>query len=163
MRRVIVLAIGNLIMKDDGIGIKVAEYIKNRIEKNDIEVIIGETDFQFCVDKVKEGDFLIIIDAMYIGESAGNINVIPLDIALSNHSKLYSQHEMSLFDSIKDRFRDIKGYLIGIEVAEVDFGLDLSSVLSEKFQGICEKVENEILKIVEGLKNARYSFTGKNI
>ena len=57
-----VIAIGNRIMIDDGIAIAVLENVRNKLESMGIEIIIGETDFQFCFHQLKEHDFVIILD-----------------------------------------------------------------------------------------------------
>lgn len=163
MSRIVVLGIGSRVMKDDGIAVKVAEAIKERMVSEGIEIIIGETDFQFCVDAIKEDDFLIVLDAMYSGEKPGSINIFPLDDVLLNRSKLCSQHDMSLLDLITFKLPGIYGYMIGIEAAEVGFGIELSSLLSERFEPICQEVESTIWRIVKEIKDARYPLVRKNI
>jgi hydrogenase maturation protease len=43
-----VIGIGNRLMMDDGITIAILENLKNNLDSMGIEVIIRETDFQFC-------------------------------------------------------------------------------------------------------------------
>lgn len=54
-------------MGDDGIAIYVTEMLRKELESRGIEVIIGETDSQYCISKIEEGDFLLILDASYFG------------------------------------------------------------------------------------------------
>lgn len=143
------IAMGNRIMMDDGIAIAVVEILKDMLKEAGVEVIIGETDFQFCYDQINDGDFLIIIDAAYNGKMPGEITFYTLQEAVNEHRKPYSQHEISLFDLIEFYPKDIDGYIIGIEVAGVDFGLGLSDSLKSKFDFICTQVEEAIIKIME--------------
>lgn len=151
-----VIGIGNRLMMDDGIAIEVLENIKNKLESMGIEVIIGETDFQFCFHLIREDDFVIILDASYSGSVPGNIHTYKLQDAITAFGVTNSQHDMSIFDLMKLYSKPLKGYLIGIEIAEAEFGCMLSEVLKEKFYSICVEVERIICEILKEVKNARY-------
>ncbi|MEA5134674.1 MAG: hydrogenase maturation protease [Candidatus Fimivivens sp.] len=154
MKRVLVIGIGSVIMKDDGIGVKVVAAIADSLGQQGVASAVGETDFQCCFDEIQPDDFLIIIDAMAQGKEAGCVDTMPLSDALKNRSKLPSQHEFSLFDLIALHYPNIQGYLIGIEVIEIDFGFDLSLPLQKQFDQICTNVLNTILKMKEALEHA---------
>lgn len=144
-----VIGIGNKLMMDDGIAIAVMESIRNKLESMGIEVIIGETDFQFCFHLLKEDDFVIILDAVYSGAVAGNIHTYKLQDAITAYKETNSQHDMSIFDLMRLYPKPLKGYLIGIEIAEVEFGYELSQALRGKFKDICVEVERIICEIVK--------------
>lgn len=141
-------------MRDDGIGAWVVKAIENDLQKHDITSFVGETDFQCCFDEIKPDDFVIIIDAMSQGKEPGNIDVMLLSDALKNRGKLRTQHEFSLFDLIDLHYPEVQGYFIGIEVAEIDFGFELSKSLREHFKQICADVLNIVLSIKEEGKYA---------
>ena len=138
-------------MMDDGIAIAVLVNLKNNLESMGIEVIIGETDFQFCFHRLKEDDFVIILDAAYSGVAAGNIHTYKLQEAITVYGETNSQHDMSVFDLMRLYSKPLKGYLIGIEIAEAGFGYELSEALKVKFNGICIEVERIICEIVKGV------------
>lgn len=146
MKRMLVIGIGSLMMKDDGIGAKVVEAIKDSLREHDIVPLVGETDFQGCFDEINPDDFVIIIDAMAQGKEPGSIDVMPLSDVLKNHGKLRAQHEFTLFDLIRLHYPGIQGYLIGIEVAEIGFGLELTEPLRQGFEQICSTVLSTVLK-----------------
>lgn len=147
MKRILVIGIGSLIMKDDGIGAKVAEAIEDGLRVNDIASLVGETDFQCCFDEIRHDDFLVIIDAMVQGKEPGSIDVMLLSDALKCRSKLRTQHEFSLFDLIELHYPKIQGCFIGIEAAEIGFGFGLSKPLQKCFEQICTVVVTTILNI----------------
>lgn len=149
MKRVLVIGIGSLVMRDDGIGSRVVEAIKDRLWEYDIACFIGETDFQCCFDEIKPDDFLIVIDAMAQGKDSGSIAVMLLSDALKSHGELRTQHEFSLFDLIELHNPKMQGYFIGVEVVEIGFGFELSEPLKERFDQICTDVLNRILTIKE--------------
>ena len=135
-------------MMDDGIAIAVLENLKSNLESMGVEVIIGETDFQFCFHRLKEDDFVIILDAAYSGAEAGSIHTCKLEEAIALYGEANSQHDMSLFDLMRLHSKPLKGYFIGIEIAEVRFGFELSNILRKKFNGICLEVERIICRVV---------------
>ena len=154
MKRILVVGIGSLIMKDDGIGAKVVQAIEGSLREHNIASLVGETDFQCCFDAIKPDDFLIIIDAMVQGKEHGSIDVMLLHDALKNRGKHRTQHEFSLFDLIELHYPEMQGYFIGIEAAEIGFGFELSEPLNECFEQICTVILARVLKIKEEAEHA---------
>jgi hydrogenase maturation protease len=150
------IGIGNRLMIDDGIAISVLERIRNKLESIGIEVIIGETDFQFYFHQLKKDDFVIILDAAYSGTVAGSIHTYKLREAVTAYRETNSQHDMTIYDLMRLHSKSLKGYLIGIEIAKIGFGCELSETLKGKFSEICLEVERIIYEIVKEIQNARY-------
>lgn len=149
------VAVGNRFMKDDGIAIAVAEALKEKLEEMGLEVIICETDCQRCFYLLDRDDFVMILDALNIGKEPGSVHVLRLQEVLAQSVQISAQHDMNIIDLMRLHNRAYKGYIIGIEVADVEFGNELSPLLSEKFSVICSDIENLIIKIlVEEPKNA---------
>ena len=88
--KITVIGIGCLLMKDDGIGIRVAEIMKGELVKEDIETIIAETDFEYGLYAVQDGDFVIILDAIATGKKPGRITALPLEKAALLQKKQFS-------------------------------------------------------------------------
>lgn len=145
-----VFGIGNILLCDDGIGVRVAENLKEEIEAlgDDIEVIIGKTDALYCINKIEEDDEVIIIDSTYFMTRPGAVTVKSLDKCDEFINYDYSPHEESLLSLLRKERRDVKGYLIGIEISHIDYSEELSKILNRKFKGICTRVYNEISEIV---------------
>ncbi|MBZ9623058.1 hypothetical protein G9F71_009330 [Clostridium sp. FP2] len=68
-----VIAIGNRLMMDDAIAVLILEKIKNILENEGIEAIIGETDVEFCFSKLNEQDLFYIIDSTYYENLPGTV------------------------------------------------------------------------------------------
>lgn len=131
-------------MRDDGIAITVLENIKNNLESMGIEIIIGETDFQFCFHQLKEDDMVIVLDAAYSGAAAGSVRSCELEEVITAYGETNSHHDVSVFDLMRLYSKPLKGYFIGIEAAEAGFGCELSEVLKGIFNEICLEVEQII-------------------
>lgn len=144
-----VFGIGNIFLCDDGIGVRVAENLKEEIEAlgDDIEVIIGKTDALYCINKIEEDDEVIIIDSTYFMTRPGAVTVKSLDKCDEFINYDYSPHEESLLSLLRKERRDVKGYLIGIEISHIDYSEELSKMLNRKFKDICTRVYNEISEI----------------
>lgn len=144
MKSIAVIAIGSRIMKDDGIGVWVAEAIESTLNEGNVDVVIAETDYEYGFDAAKAYDYVFVLDAMVSNNTPGRITVLPLSDAKVQTSYA-SQHDMSLIDMLV-RDGNPLGSLIGIEAHEVDFGFGLSQTLQEKFEEICSGVLIEIFK-----------------
>lgn len=152
--RIKCIAIGNRIMGDDGIGIKVLEELSQELEKCKIEVIIGETDFDYGLSKIAEGDILFIIDSTYFNIDPGTVTFTPIEKAINSQWQIYSQHQPSLINLLNTYKKSVKGYIIGIEVEKIHFCLDLSETLKEKFLDICEEIHKFIIQTIRGIQDA---------
>lgn len=142
-----VIAMGNVLMKDDAIGIEVAKGIEERLLERGIEVIYAETDVQNGISNIQEDDFIIVLDAAYYGKKLGEITRLPLN-AFSHNKKGYSQHNYSFLDLLKLYYPNVKGEIYAIEVKEVEFGFGLSSALQEKLEAISREILEEIEKFI---------------
>jgi len=148
MKRILVIGIGNLIMKDDGIGVRVVNAVQSKLQEMNLASLIGETDVQYCLDHIRSDDNLIIVDAMIEGQEPGSVQLMSLNDAIHNRGKLRTQHEFSIFDCMALHYPKVQGYLIGIQAAEIDFGFELSEALHQRFEEICSVV----LKTIETIK-----------
>lgn len=138
------IAIGNRIMGDDSIGIKVVEALSTQFIKKNIEVVLGETDIDYALSKIEDGDLLFILDSTYFNIVPGTVTFTPIKEAYIQYQQVYSQHQPSLIQLLNIYKKSVDGYIIGIEVSEIHFSLELSDILKEKFSNICDKVSDFI-------------------
>lgn len=145
-----IIAIGNRLMSDDGVAIHVIEKLIKKFEKDSIDIIIGEVDFQYCLSRIEEGDYIIIIDATWFGIKVGTVTVNSLkDIYRINaNQSLLSQHGYSLIKALEIYNKAIEGIIVGIEGEKFDFDLSLSSDIEACFDNICIEVYETILNSV---------------
>lgn len=149
--KVIVLGMGNLLLKDEGIGIHVAHALQRQPSPKNIqlEVIDGATmpDIPFCLEEV---DKLIIVDSMLADDEPGAIyRFRPEDINLEDKT-MTSLHQISLLENLQlmrlfgHKLTDI--IIIGVQPKDTDWGTELSAELSEKMPRIIEVVKNEVCR-----------------
>lgn len=146
MKRILVIGIGNLLQKDDGIGVKVVSALAEPLKEHGIAALIGETDVPFCLAEIMADDFLILVDAAAGDGACGKVVTIPLAKALDRRRYARSLHEYSLLDSISLFYPQMRGCLVTVEGADFGCGLTLSEPLQKCFGPICEGVLRAILE-----------------
>ncbi|SEA18249.1 hydrogenase maturation protease [Thalassobacillus cyri] len=143
--KIVVLGIGNILMRDDGIGVYVVESLKG-LGQLDVTYIIGETDLDYCLDAAEGSSFLFVIDAITTGKPPGTISRFELR-QMPVMELGISAHNLHLFHMLHDS--KVKGQLIGIEAATIDFHLGLSDILERKFLKIVEHVRRTMEDEIE--------------
>lgn len=155
-----IIAIGNSLMGDDGIALKVIDSIEEEIERLylGIKCIKAETDFDFALDNIEDGDYLFILDSTLLGLECGEITQIPLGEMrryLNNSLSIHNMNLLSLIDHFKIK---VRGFILGIEVEKVNFNLDISKEIKESFEEICRKIYTIVrVHSLEYMKNGESS------
>ncbi|MDV3426417.1 MAG: hydrogenase maturation protease [Bacillota bacterium] len=136
-----VFAVGNMLMKDDKIGILIGKEIEEELIKIGVLLYICETDIEYALSNIQEKDFVLIIDAMLTGEDAAEVKLIPID---SIDINAFTQHSLNLIQLINLYYKEITVFIIGIEAEDISYDLGISEKLSNSFDKICCKVKNII-------------------
>jgi len=140
-----VLGIGNVLLRDEGIGCHVA-HVLAEIPLPGVEIVDGGT----CPDVLQlfEGaDKLVIVDAVKGGGMPGQIYRFHLEDITLERKPFLSLHDMRLVDSLKlmQLWHNIdKAVIIGIEPGEIGWGLELSSKLQERMPQIIDAILSEL-------------------
>lgn len=142
--------IGNILLCDDAIGVRIAEKLKSYlISKSDlIEIIIGETDFLYCLSCVEPNDRVIIIDSTYLDLPPATISFFTLSEYNKFFKSPYLAHEVTFLSMLIHDYPNISGYFIGIEIAKIDYSLTLSPLLENKLDDLCNKILGFINEII---------------
>jgi hydrogenase maturation protease len=145
--RIVVIGVGNLLMKDEGIGIHAVKALQETGLPPDVELIDGGTSPDL-IAYTRAGDKVIIIDAARAGGEPGSIyRYRPEDLA-STKGTLTSAHEMGVAENLK--LMELSGnepretVVIGIEPKEIDWGTELSMELQNRLPDIVKAVLREI-------------------
>ncbi len=140
-----VLGVGNILLKDEGIGCHVVQALE-RIPLTDVKVVDGGT----CPDVVQfleDADKLIVVDAAKGGGMPGQVYRFHLDDITLERKQFLSLHDMSLVDNLMltGFLRNIaETVIIGVEPKEIGWGLELSPELQEKIPQIVELILAEL-------------------
>jgi hydrogenase maturation protease len=140
-----VIAAGNRLMGDDAVGIVIGEKLKNRLE--DIDVIIGETDIEYCSSQIEDNDFLFIIDAAATGGKTGDISIFPID-EYTTYSRADTVHSIGLLELLKLYGIKVGGYIIAVEIEKAEMSLKLSTPIESKIDYLLKSIVNIIEKLI---------------
>ena len=147
--KVIVLGMGNLLLKDEGIGVHVTNALQSSPLLNNVnlEVIDGGT-LPDAVLSLDTADKLIVVDAVQTGGEPGAIyRFRPGDIDLDEVT-ITSLHQISLLENLwlMERFgagpKNV--VIIGVEPEDISWGLELSEKLAQRIPQIVRVVLEEI-------------------
>ena len=140
---------GNLLLKDEGIGVHIAHALQRTPSSGNVEleVIDGGTlpDAPLAFEEV---DKLIVVDAVQAGGEPGEIyRFRPEDIRLDDRI-LTSLHQISLLENLwlMEQFRQKPKnvVIIGIEPEDMNWGLELSTKLQQRTPQIIRVVLEEV-------------------
>jgi hydrogenase maturation protease len=142
-----VLGIGNLLCRDDGIGVRIAGEMQGLDKYCGIRIVDGGTApdlFNLLDDDIYK---LIIVDALRGGGRPGDIYRLDLREENIADGPAASLHGMGVLDSLK-LMRQLgqqppQVTVIGIEPADVSHGLQLSPTIEALLPAIIRAVESE--------------------
>jgi len=145
---IMVLGIGNLLCRDDGIGVRIVGEMQGLGKYSGIRIVDGGTSpdlFALLDDDVNR---LIIVDALRGGGRPGDIYRLDLREENIADGPAASLHGMGVLDSLK-LMRQLgqqppQVAVIGIEPADVSHGLQLSPIIEAMVPAIIRAVESEI-------------------
>ena len=130
----IVIGVGNMLFKDEGIGIYAAEYIKQnyKFDDEELEIIDGGTLGFKLMTYFQEYDNVIILDTVSIEDKAGEIYRLPSDVLLGLGNYRKTAHEVEIVEmleivSVLDSHANVT--IIGIipeDIISVEIGLTQS-------------------------------------
>jgi hydrogenase maturation protease len=146
--KITVLGIGNLLLKDEGVGAHLVQKLTGIVDDANVNIIDAGTcpDFSSLVDD--STDKLIIIDAVKAGDKPGTIYRFSFDNIDLDSTPPISLHDIGVPDSLKMMAllnRQPKStVVIGIEPKTIDFGLELSPDVEDKLSEMIELVLQEI-------------------
>ena len=141
----VVLGIGNLLLRDEGVGCHVAHALEG-MALAEARVIDGGTSAD-VVGLVEGTDKLIIVDAVKGGGAPGQIYRFRLKNLTLQQKPFLSVHDLSLLDNLvlmKVWDKVGEDVIIGIEPKEIDWGLELSEEVEKKLPEIIEAVLAEV-------------------
>jgi hydrogenase maturation protease len=148
-RRVAVVGIGNILLRDEGIGVHVARLLRETppIGKISLEVIDGGTSPE--VFSLVEGvDKLILIDAVNGGGSPGSVYLFHPEDIVPEEKYAISAHDLDLMYNLKmmelTGTRPKEVIIIGVEPKDISEGMELSAELSDKIPEIIKIVTSEL-------------------
>jgi len=154
--RVLILGIGNILLKDEGIGVHVVHQLQKEDLPDNVEIIDGGTAGLDILLSQEGLHKLVVIDAVRAGSEPGTIVKFEIrnskfETPIFRQSQL-SLHQLDLFDAIavaeKMNTLPEEIVVVGVEPAEVNLGLELSEEVARSVPEVIEQVLEEIGDVI---------------
>ena len=151
MKELLVLGIGNVILKDEGVGIHVIHEIeKNKLLSSEIDIMDGATGGYFLLNDIIEYKKVILVDAALEDSPVGTINIIHPEYS-SDYPPLLSAHEFGLKNMIDamiflETISDM--YLVTISANEFQ---EMSMDLSPKIKSCLPQIIDTVVDLANNL------------
>jgi hydrogenase maturation protease len=145
----LVLGVGNILLADEGIGVRVVEAFQQRyVIPEGIDVLDGGTAGMDLLDTLSGRSHIIIVDAVRTGAEPGTIVRLAGQNVPALFNNRISPHQLGISDVlavlrlIDQEPRHIA--LIGIVPLDLDPGLELSRAIADKIDEMVELVAGEL-------------------
>ncbi len=139
MKKNIVVGVGNMLFKDEGVGIYASEYLKQNYEfDGDLEIIDGGTLGFKLMTYFQEYENVIILDTVSIEENPGEIYRLPSDVLLGMGNYRKTAHEVEIVEmleivSVLDSHANVT--ILGIIPEDIiSVGIGLTETIENKFE-----------------------------
>jgi len=146
---ILVIGLGNVLMRDEGIGVRVAEELECRYELPDfVEVIDGGTSGTELLEPMRGVDHLIVADAINTGAEVGTIVRITDEQVPAFFQTKISNHQLGLSDLLavlrvtEEEPESVA--IIGLVPYVLENELGLSPSASEKMEVMIDMVLDEL-------------------
>jgi hydrogenase maturation protease len=139
MKPVLVIGLGNTLMGDDGIGVRIAELIEaNPLLPDDVEVIAGGTDLLRYAARIEGRRRVLVIDAVEDSAPPGSVQI--LDVARPEAPQHAHHLSAEAAIALLRAATGVEIALVGVSIASAQFSSVLSPDLAARARDIVDWV-----------------------
>ena len=136
----VIIGIGNVLQKDDGLGVYAASYLhENYTFTKDVQIINGGVEGIHLLNVLEENKHVVVLDCLQLNDSPASIYAIPAKEISGYGLNNGGAHEIGILqcmDMMELQGKEIpQAIVIGIVPAEVTFAFGLSDDIIEAFDG----------------------------
>ncbi|MBX2955834.1 MAG: hydrogenase maturation protease [Cyclobacteriaceae bacterium] len=148
----LILGVGNYLMGDEGLGVHLAQQLKNEITPGLADVLDGGTAGFQLMEYIESYPRVILIDATLDDKPAGTIQLIRPKFA-SDFPKAMSTHEIGLKDLVEsltllDQLPDVYLFVVSVKTIQ-PLSVDLSPDVQVVFPELKRRILELCLRTVE--------------
>ena len=164
-RDVAIVGIGNILMGDEGIGVRTIEALQTQTLQPGTGLFDGGTAFQALTGELEGFERLIVVDAIHGGEPPGTIYRFDLEELLEEaedrgrtpgHPVSVSLHDMGVLETLRlerlvektsgMRRMPANVTIVGIEPARIELSMELSLTLKKRLPALVQTVLGELAR-----------------
>lgn len=147
MDSVAIIGIGNILRKDDGIGVHVVNELEKEGLTSTIQLVDGGTSTLDMLGYFLDYERIIVVDCLKAGYEPGTIYKIKAEDIKNYKKESLSIHDVQILDVVKmanmmDRFPSV--VIFGIEPKEIEFDLEMSEVMKSKIPEVIKLIKKEL-------------------
>ncbi len=144
-KKCLVLGIGNLLLRDEGVGVHFLRRLQDVELPKDVEILDGGTGGFHLLGCFRDHEFLVIVDASLDGNPPGTVTVTEPRFA-HDFPRVLSSHDIGLRDLIESAvlLGDLpRMFLITISIAaEQSMGTELSAPVDASIDTVVQQVRS---------------------
>jgi hydrogenase maturation protease len=149
VKKTLVLGLGNILLSDEGVGVRVVERLQVRYEfPGDVVVLDGGTLGLDLLPYVERADRLLVVDAVEIGAGPGTQVRLEGDQIPAVFGPKLSPHQVGFADLLDAaRLTDClpeERVLWGLQPGSMQVGLELSPAVNAQVELLVENVLTEL-------------------
>lgn len=143
--KTLVLGIGNLLLTDEGIGVHVAQTLRQETLPPEVTILEVGTAFLEALPEIEHAERIIIVDAMQADHAPGTVYRVPFEECMKPEI-LASLHgfDLSRVLYMTGRTDPPEAVVIGVEPERIAWGTEPSATLRQAMPAILEAVRAEI-------------------
>lgn len=147
--KIVIIGVGNLLLKDEGLGIHAAQELQKKDLPSGVEVIDGGVSGLGLLDLFEGASKLVLIDAAEMKLKPGTVvRFSPENVKDLAGGGKFSAHDVGLME-VLDLARALgrcpeEVVILGIQPKEISWGTDLSPEVEAAIPRVVEMVMKEI-------------------
>jgi hydrogenase maturation protease len=148
---ILILGIGNLVMSDDGVGVRVVQRLMHEYRfPGYVDIMDGGTLGLDILPRLEGIERLIVVDAVETGQAPGTcVRLFGDEIPVALETKI-SPHQMGLKDLLSVAM--LMGHapremvLVGVQPGSIEMGTELTCEVEAKVENMIDNVLDELHK-----------------
>jgi hydrogenase maturation protease len=146
-KKILILGVGNLILRDEGVGVHAVRELEKRDLPAHVKVIDGGTYLMDLLNVIQEAERIIVIDALRGGGKPGTVYRVTPDDLMAETERTLSLHQVGLLE-VLGMVRQLGGephaVIIGVEPKEISWGMELTPEVEAKLPRVIDAVFEEL-------------------
>ncbi len=148
-KKIIVLGVGNILSRDEGVGVRVAQELDETYDfPENVEVIDGGVLGLSLMGVIESADRLIVVDAVKLGGSPGDVFRFPWEEITDRTRYKDSLHQVDFVEtmSVLPLIAKVpETVIIGVEPEDIEtWSLELSPSVACRLPELCRLVLDEL-------------------
>lgn len=148
-RLISVIGLGNILMRDEGVGVHAIRAFQERYDAPDtVEIVDGGTAGFDLLPLIEGREKVLLVDAVNFGREPGFIDTLVNDEIPARFGTKASLHHLGLMDILS--ITKLAGSaptelcLVGIQPKALEVGLDMTPEMCDKVEILVERVVNKL-------------------